>query len=70
MEQAWTQYDVKKANELLDGLGLKKGADGVRQRPDGKPLEVTIDSMSPQGTPGSDANELVAKHAGIRVTDF
>ena len=22
MEQVWTQYDVKKANDLLDGLGL------------------------------------------------
>ena len=28
--------DVAKANQLLDGLGLKMGADGVRQRRDGK----------------------------------
>ena len=30
MEKAWTEYDPDKANALLDGLGLKKGADGIR----------------------------------------
>jgi peptide/nickel transport system substrate-binding protein len=71
MEQAWAQYDPKKANELLDGLGLKRGGDGVRVRPDGKPLEVTIEHMSPQGTPGADAHELVKKYwnaIGVRAS--
>lgn len=35
-----TEYDPKRANELLDEMGLKKGADGVRMRSDGKPLTI------------------------------
>ncbi|MBC8530661.1 ABC transporter substrate-binding protein [Gehongia tenuis] len=33
----WT-YDPDKANEILDGLGAKKGSDGVRVLPDGTRL--------------------------------
>jgi peptide/nickel transport system substrate-binding protein len=33
-------YDVEKANALLDEMGMKKGADGVRLHPDGKPFTV------------------------------
>jgi oligopeptide transport system substrate-binding protein len=32
------QYDPKAANALLDKFGYKKGADGYRTQPDGKPL--------------------------------
>ena len=35
-----TAYDPKRANELLDEMGLKRGADGIRLRSDGKPLTV------------------------------
>ncbi|HVL26229.1 MAG TPA: ABC transporter substrate-binding protein [Thermomicrobiales bacterium] len=39
----FTEYDVAKANELLDAAGLtEKDGDGFRLRPDGKPLELTI----------------------------
>ncbi len=39
----WAEYDVDRANTLLDGLGLKdRGGDGYRQRPDGKTLEIVI----------------------------
>ena len=35
----------KKAGDLLDAAGLKMGPDGkVRLRPDGKPLEITIET--------------------------
>ncbi|HEY3083032.1 MAG TPA: ABC transporter substrate-binding protein [Chloroflexota bacterium] len=71
MEQAWSQFDQKKANELLDGLGLKKGGDGVRQRPDGKPLEITIEHTSSQGSPSADVHELVKKYwgaVGVKTT--
>jgi peptide/nickel transport system substrate-binding protein len=34
----YIEYDVKKANELLDNLGMKKGSDGFRMTPDGKPF--------------------------------
>jgi peptide/nickel transport system substrate-binding protein len=35
-----TQYDPERANQLLDKMGLKRGPDGIRVRPDGKPLTV------------------------------
>lgn len=35
-------YDVDKANALLDEMGLTKGADGIRVRPDGQPLRVIL----------------------------
>lgn len=35
-----TEYDPERANELLDEMGLKKGADGMRMRSDGKPLTI------------------------------
>jgi len=35
-----TEYDPERANKLLDEMGLKKGADGIRMRSDGKPLTI------------------------------
>ena len=38
------EYDLDKANRMLDELGLtKRGVDGYRLRPDGKPIALTID---------------------------
>jgi len=42
----YAEYDPAKAEEILDGLGLKKGPDGWRVRPDGKPLEILIETNS------------------------
>jgi peptide/nickel transport system substrate-binding protein len=42
-EKMWAEYDPKKANELLDKIGLnKRDRDGFRLRPDGKTLALTI----------------------------
>jgi len=38
------KYDPAGANALLDKFGYKKGADGWRTQPDGKPLVVTLSS--------------------------
>ncbi len=35
-----TEYDPERANELLDEMGLEKGANGMRIRSDGKPLTI------------------------------
>ncbi|HXL04127.1 MAG TPA: ABC transporter substrate-binding protein [Bacillota bacterium] len=35
-------YNPEKANQLLDEIGLKKGKDGLRVLPDGKPFSLTI----------------------------
>ena len=40
---AWAQYDPALANQLLDEMGLTKGSDGIRLRPDGKPLSYMIE---------------------------
>jgi peptide/nickel transport system substrate-binding protein len=40
-----TQYDPKQAGDYLDKAGLKLGPDGkTRMRPDGKPLEITVET--------------------------
>ncbi len=39
-------YNVKAANALLDKFGYKKGADGYRNLPDGKPLEMKFTSQT------------------------
>ncbi|MEJ5229110.1 MAG: ABC transporter substrate-binding protein [Pseudothermotoga sp.] len=42
-EKAYAEYDIKKANQLLDEMGLKWDAKKeYRLRPDGKPLQFTI----------------------------
>ncbi len=55
----YQEYDPKLAGEYLDKAGLKLGPDGkTRLRPDGRPLEVTIET-SHQGA-DLDAVQLVA----------
>ena len=38
----WTNYDVATANQMLDAAGLKRGSDGTRLDPDGKPMEYQL----------------------------
>lgn len=40
---AWAQFDYDAANALLDEMGLKKGADGLRTYPDGSKLTYNIE---------------------------
>ena len=47
------QYDPELANKLLDYFGYKKGADGWRTLPDGKPLVLQLASQ-----PSSQSREL------------
>lgn len=43
--EAWTQFDPKAANLLLDQIGLtKRRGDGVRLLPDGRPLEIIVET--------------------------
>jgi len=44
--QPLLRYDPALANKLLDRYGYKKGADGWRTLPDGKPLEITYTSRN------------------------
>jgi len=59
--KAFVEYDPNKANQLLDKTGLKRGPDGFRLRPDGKPLTITIEiGRTALGWP--DAAEMVKKY--------
>ncbi|HZQ98537.1 MAG TPA: ABC transporter substrate-binding protein [Chloroflexota bacterium] len=61
--KTWGTFDAKKANDMLDALGLKKGPDGVRQRSDGKGaliLEVTTVGAAFVNWTG--ISEMVAQH--------
>lgn len=64
----FTQYNRKKANALLDEMGLKRGSDGIRRRADGKPLSFRI-TFASQGS-SVQLHELVQgywSNLGIRV---
>jgi len=63
-ETRWAEYDPDRANALLDELGLEKGADGIRLRPDGQPLVFSILHREQTGTPGADEMNLVAQYWG------
>ncbi len=68
--KAWTQFDLKQANALLDEIGLtKRDAQGIRLLPDGRPLEVIVDT-SGESTEETDVLELVRdswKKVGIAL---
>ncbi|HVE48941.1 MAG TPA: ABC transporter substrate-binding protein [Casimicrobiaceae bacterium] len=66
--QSTIKYDPAGANALLDKFGYKKGADGFRTLPDGKPLVVRHSSRP--DTAARQVDELVKKSydaIGVRV---
>ncbi len=57
------EFDLEKANQLLDELGLtEKNNEGIRLRPDGKPLEFLLNT--------NQGNTLREKTASLLVDDF
>ena len=57
--EAWTKFDVKAANALLDSIGLtRRDAAGLRLLPDGRPMELVIDT-SGESTEETDVLELI-----------
>ena len=58
-QTAWTQFDLRKANAMLDAIGLTgRDASGVRLLPDGRPMELIIDT-SGESTEETDVLELI-----------
>lgn len=55
----YTEYDPALANELLDGIGLKRDANGNRLMPSGKPLRIEL-SVVPAFGPWPDVAQLIA----------
>lgn len=62
-------YNIKKANQLLDNAGFKKGKDGYRTQPNGKKLTLTL--LASQGSSNTEAtvqNYIQQwKKIGVRV---
>ena len=68
-QSLWTQFDLKASNRLLDEIGLKRGSDGIRRLPDGRPLEVIVETAG-ESTEQTDILELIRetwKEAGIKL---
>lgn len=63
-------FDLARANKLLDELGLtKRNADGVRLLPDGRPLEIIIETAG-ESSEQVDVLELIAEtwiKAGVKL---
>ena len=51
MGSYYADYDPEQANRLLDEMGLTRGADGTRMRPDGKPLTIILLGRYQQSQP-------------------
>jgi peptide/nickel transport system substrate-binding protein len=67
--KSWAEFDLAHANRLLDELGLKRGGDGVRLLPDGRPLQIIVETAG-ESTEESDVLELIRdtwSEAGIRL---
>ena len=44
-QKAWATFDLKRANALLDEMGLTKRNDrGIRLLPDGRPMEIVVET--------------------------
>lgn len=62
MELFMTEYDVERANQMLDDLGLdQRDAEGFRLGPDGQPLDITISAVDLFG-PWVDTAQLASSH--------
>ncbi|MBI3709051.1 MAG: ABC transporter substrate-binding protein [Proteobacteria bacterium] len=66
----WARFDLKNANRLLDEMGLtKRDGRGVRLLPNGKPLEVIVETAG-EDTEQTDVLELVHDswmQAGVKL---
>ena len=60
-QMRWAQHDKKAADKLLDEIGLKRGADGIRTLPDGRPLEIIVETAG-ESTEQTDVLELIREN--------
>lgn len=69
-QKAWTQFDPKTANMLLDQLGLVGRDDrGIRLLSDGRPLEIIVESTG-ESSEEADVLELITdswRRIGIKL---
>jgi peptide/nickel transport system substrate-binding protein len=70
IETYFAEYDVVKAQSLLEGIGLKKGSDGFYTFADGSPIELIIEGTDAVSGASLDTLELVAESwnsAGLKT---
>jgi peptide/nickel transport system substrate-binding protein len=60
-EQAYLKYDPEQAKRLLDEIGLKSNPENKRMRPDGKPLQITLD-VNVTNQSNVDTAEIIASN--------
>ncbi len=66
---AWAGFDIHQANYMLDRLGLDRGGDGIRTLPDGRPLELVVQTAG-ESSEQSDVLELIGdswRQIGVRL---
>lgn len=67
------QFDVEAANKALDEIGMKKGADGFRTLPSGKPFTMVVivsdwgGSLKVQTDAAAEVKDQWEKNLGIKV---
>jgi peptide/nickel transport system substrate-binding protein len=69
-EKRWTEYNPKKARELLDEIGLtKRGPGRIRLLPDGRLLEIIVETSGedPQQTDILELIEETWREVGIKL---
>jgi len=68
--ESYAEYDPENANKLLDEMGLKRGSDGIRRRPDGKNLALPIEffEMNPYVLPVTEMVVQYWRDIGIDVS--
>jgi peptide/nickel transport system substrate-binding protein len=65
----WARYDIREANRLLDEIGLKRRGDGLRELPDGRTMDIIVETAGEESEQ-SDILELVREtwiEVGIRL---
>ena len=68
-QSQWAQFDRKAAERLLDEIGLKRGPDGIRKLPDGRALEIVVETAG-ETTEQTDILELIRetwRESGIKL---
>ena len=67
--KAWARYDVRESNRLLDEIGLKRRADGLRLLPDGRIMDIIVETAG-EDSEQADFLELIRetwREIGIRL---
>ena len=58
----WTTLDLVQANAILDRLGLKRGAGGMRLRTDGQPLRIEMTIAQTLSPTWPQQAEMISQH--------